>query len=207
MAEAVVEIENLGVRLAGYPVFSGVDLTVPAGEIVAVLGDIGAGKTTLLKVLAGKVPIESGTVAMLGRSPADPSLGTDVVLVAGEPEWEPGASVLQILELARMQVDDIPESWPIPPRVMESFNLADRVDDQPYTLSQGLRQRLALAAAFCRPSRVLLLDDPEFGLDAIFRPMLADILAGYAARGGTIVMGTHDLDLAVAAKARTFSID
>jgi ABC-type multidrug transport system ATPase subunit len=206
VAEHTVEVVGLSVRLAGYPVFSDVNLTVPPGEIVAVLGDIGSGKSTLLKVLAGKVPFD-GTVRVLGRAPDDPSLETEVTLVAGEPEWEPGASVLQILELARQQVDDIPDSWPIPPRVMEAFALADRVDDQPYTLSQGLRQRLALAAGFCRPSKVLLVDDPEFGLDQTFRPVLAEILQGYAARGGSIVMGTHDLDLAVAAKARTFSID
>lgn len=204
--ENVVEAVGLSVRLAGYPVFSDVNLTVPPGEIVAVLGDIGSGKSTLLKVLAGKVPFD-GTVRVLGRAPDDPSLETEVALVAGETEWEPGATVLQILELARARVDDIPDSWPIPPRVMEAFALADRVDDQPYTLSQGLRQRLALAAGFCRPSKVLLVDDPEFGLDQTFRPMLAEILQGYAARGGAIVMGTHDLDLAVAAKARTFSID
>lgn len=207
MSEPVVKALGLSVRLDGFPVFNDVDLTVPAGEIVAVLGDIGSGKSTLLKALAGKVPAATGSVWILGRPADDPSLETDVVLVAGEPQWEPGANVLQILELARQQVDDIPDSWPIPPRVMETFALADRVNDEPYTLSQGLRQRLALAAGFCRPSRLMLIDDPEFGLDEKFRPVLAELLAGYAARGGTIVMGTHDLDLAVAAKARTFSID
>lgn len=203
--DLVVQAVDLSVRLSGYPVFSDVDLSVPPGEIVAVLGDIGAGKTTLLKVLAGAVPF-SGTVEVLGRAPDDPSLENEVALVAGEPEWEPGATVLQVLELARQRFD-VPDSWPIPPRVMEAFALSDRVDDQPYTLSQGLRQRLALAAGLCRPSRLLLVDDPEFGLDETFRPVLAEILAGYAARGGAVVMGTHDLDLAVAAKARTFSID
>ncbi|MGQ0844772.1 MAG: ABC transporter ATP-binding protein [Sporichthyaceae bacterium] len=205
--DKVVEVANLDVRLGGYPVFAGVDVTVPAGEILAVLGDIGSGKTTLLKVLGGVVPFESGSVRVLGRDPKDPSLPAEVVLVAGEPDWEPGATVLQILELARLQVEDLPEDWPIPPRVLETFELAHRADDEPFKLSQGLRQRLALARAFCRPSRLLLIDDPEFGLDERFRPLLAELLSGYAARGGTVVLGTHDLDLAVAAKARTFSLD
>ncbi|MGQ0464259.1 MAG: ABC transporter ATP-binding protein [Sporichthyaceae bacterium] len=203
----IVEAVGLGVRLSGYPVFHGVDLTVPEGEILAVLGDIGAGKSTLLKVLGGTVPASSGTVSVLGRAPEDPTLASEVALVAGEPEWEPGASVLQVLELARMAADDVPDDWPLPPRVMEAFGLDSRVDDQPFTLSQGLRQRLALAAGFCRPSRLLLVDDPEFGLDERFRPVLAEILRGYVARGGTVVLGTHDLDLAVMAKARTFSLD
>jgi ABC-2 type transport system ATP-binding protein len=205
--DKVVEVANLDVRLGGYPVFAGVDVTVPAGEILAVLGDIGSGKTTLLKVLGGAAPIDAGTVRVLGRAPEDPSLPADVVLVAGEPDWEPGASVLQLLELARLQVDDVPADWPIPLRVLETFELASRADDEPFKLSQGLRQRLALARAFCRPSQLLLIDDPEFGLDERFRPLLAEILRGYVAGGGTVVLGTHDLDLAYSAKARTFSLD
>jgi ABC-type multidrug transport system ATPase subunit len=205
--EPVVDVAGLSVRIDDFLVFSDVDLIVPAGEIVAVLGDIGSGKTTLLKVLAGKQPAASGGVWVMGLPPDDPDLEPDVVLVAGDPEWESGASALQLVERARQAVDDVPDSFPSPRQVLETFALADRADDEPYTLSQGLRQRLALATAFARPSRLLLIDDPEFGLDPMFRPVLAEILADYAARGGTIVMGTHDLDLAVAAKARTFSID
>jgi ABC-2 type transport system ATP-binding protein len=205
--EPAIEARGLGVRLGGYPVFSGLDLSVNAGDTLAVLGSIGAGKTTLLRLLAGRVAPSAGTVRVLGLPPDDPALARDVALVDGEPEWEPGATVLQVLELARMAADVDDDTWPIPPRVMEAFGLEPRVDDLPFTLSQGLRQRLSLAAAFCRPSKVLLVDDPEFGLDAEFRPLLAEIFLGYAARGGTVVMGTHDLDLALAAKARTIAID
>ncbi|HEX3827401.1 MAG TPA: ABC transporter ATP-binding protein [Sporichthyaceae bacterium] len=204
---AVISAQGLGVRLGGYPVFSGIDLEVPPGETVAVLGGIGAGKSTLLRVLAGLVPPSSGTVRVLDLAPDDPALARDVVLAAGEPEWEPGANVLQVLELARMAADFDDPTWPVPSRVCEAFGLESREADPALTLSQGLRQRLALAAAFCRPSRLLLVDDPEFGLDAGFRPVLAEILLGYAERGGTVVMATHDLDLAVAAKARTLALD
>lgn len=205
--DAVVDACDLDVHLGGFPVFTGVNVTVPQGEILAVLGDIGSGKSTLLKVLAGLVPAAAGTVRVLGRAPADPSLESEVVLVAGEPQWEPGSTVAQVLELARQRAEDVPDDWPIPTRIVATFELESRVGDQPYTLSQGLRQRLALAAGLSRPSRLLLVDDPEFGLDERFRPLLAEILRGYAARGGTVVLGTHDLDLAVSAKARTFSID
>jgi ABC-type multidrug transport system ATPase subunit len=203
-----IEATGLGVRLGGFPVLSDVNLTVAPGEIVAVLGGIGAGKTTLLRVLGGEVAPSSGSVRVLGHPPAEAATSGEVVLVCGEPTWEPGAGVLQVLELARMAGEDVKDdTWPIPPRVMEAFELDDRCDDQPHTLSQGLRHRLALAAAFCRPSRLLLIDDPEFGLDERFRPLLADILRGYADRGGAAVLGTHDLDLAVAAQARTVALD
>jgi ABC-type multidrug transport system ATPase subunit len=203
-----IEATGLGVRLGGYPVFKDVNLTVAPGEIVAVLGGIGSGKTTLLRVLGGKLEPGAGSVRVLGGTPTEAMATGGVVLVDGEPAWEPGATVLQVLELARMAGEEVTDdTWPIPPRVMEAFELDGRVDDQPHTLSQGLRQRLALAAAFCRPSELLLIDDPEFGLDDRFRPMLADILRGYADRGATVVLGTHDLDLAVGAQARTFALD
>jgi ABC-type multidrug transport system ATPase subunit len=203
---AVVSAQGVGVRLGGYPVFAGLNLSVEAGEVVAVLGDIGSGKSTLLRLLAGQIPTDTGTLRVLDHAPDDPEVAPHVILTAGEPEWEPGANVLQVLELSRMAGEE-DDSWPLPPRVCEAFGLEKREQDQPYTLSQGLRQRLSLAAAFCKPSRLLLIDDPEFGLDAQFRPVLAEILLGYAARGGTVVMATHDLDLAVGAKARTLSLD
>jgi ABC-2 type transport system ATP-binding protein len=203
-----IEVTGLGVRLGGYPVLKNVNLTVAPGEIVAVLGGIGSGKTTLLRVLGGEIAPDTGSVQVLGGPPAQAMAGGRVVLVTGEPAWEPGATVLQVLELARMAGEDVADdTWPIPPRVMEAFELHGRVDDQPHMLSQGLRQRLALAAAFCRPSELLLIDDPEFGLDERFRPLLADILRGYADRGATVVLGTHDLDLAVGAQARTFALE
>jgi ABC-type multidrug transport system ATPase subunit len=202
-----ISAAGLGVRLGGYSVFSGLDLQVARGEVLAVLGDIGAGKSTLLRVLSGQVAPSAGTVRVLGLAPDDPALARDVALAAGEPEWEAGAGVLQVLELARMAADVDDESWPLPPRVCEAFGLQSRERDLPFTLSQGLRQRLALAVAFCRPSRVMLVDDPEFGLDAEFRPVLAEILVGYTERGGTVVMATHDLDLALAVKARPLALD
>ncbi|WP_279510013.1 ABC transporter ATP-binding protein [Actinomadura sp. 7K507] len=69
---------------------------------------------------------------------------------------------------------------------------ADCADRPAFSLSTGQRQRLSLAMALLRPSLVLLLDEPERGLDAAFRERLAGLLAEYAAEGGTVVMVTHD---------------
>jgi ABC-type multidrug transport system ATPase subunit len=204
----VIEAKGLGLELGGYPILTGLDLSVAAGEIVAVLGDIGTGKTTFLRVLGGRIPPSSGLLHVLGREPRDDEeYRRDVVLAAGEAEWEPGATVQQQLEIARLAAEPFAETWPIPPELLEAFNIADRADADPMTLSQGLRQRLSLARALSRPSRVLLIDDPEFGLDTDFRPKLASLLTGYAARGGTVVMGTHDLELSTATGAREFSLD
>ncbi|MEV4093058.1 ABC transporter ATP-binding protein [Streptosporangium saharense] len=90
---------------------------------------------------------------------------------------------------------------------LAAFDLEGRADLHPLTLSTGQRQRVSLATALVRPSRLLLLDEPERGLDTAFRDRLADILREYAVRGGTVVMATHDLGLAEACGARLVRLE
>ncbi|WP_344948614.1 heme ABC exporter ATP-binding protein CcmA [Actinomadura miaoliensis] len=201
----IIEARDVTVELAGAVVLDGVDLAAGRGEIVAVAGDNGAGKTTLLRCLAGLQPRAAGEVGVLGRPPADaPDFWRDVALVGDEPAWYPGLSVLEHLELmasvhdgARMGAEE----------ALEPFGLTGRRDMAPVAMSTGQRQRLSLAMALLRPSRVLLLDEPERGLDAAFRMRLASILAAYAAAGGTVVMATHDPAMAKAAGARLVRLE
>ncbi|WP_235017910.1 ABC transporter ATP-binding protein [Thermomonospora echinospora] len=179
-------------------------LRVDRGDIVAVVGENGAGKSTLLRCLAGLQPGVSGQVVVFARPPADePGFWRDVALVGDEPAWYPGLTVREHLELmpavhgaARMGVD----------AALETFGLAGQGDRAPLALSTGQRQRLLLAMALIRPSRLLLLDEPERGLDPAFRERLAASLCEYAEEGGTVVMATHDLQLAESTRARRLTL-
>ncbi|GII75571.1 ABC transporter ATP-binding protein [Sphaerisporangium rufum] len=190
----------MDVELAGRTVLRGVDLAAAPGEIVAVLGENGVGKSTLLRCLAGLQPPAAGELGVLGRPPADePAFWREVVLAADEPAWYPGLSVREHLELmhavhgaARLEVG----------AALDAFELAGRGDVSPLALSTGQRQRLCLAMVLLRPSRLLLLDEPERGLDTAFRRRLGSYLAGYAATGGAVVMATHDPALADAVATR-----
>jgi ABC-type multidrug transport system ATPase subunit len=185
-------------------VLDGIDLTVVATEIVAVTGVNGAGKSTLLSCLAGLRRPAGGTVSVLGGPPRDTAgFWRDVALVADQPTWYPGLTVRELLELVRMTHEPV-RGWCLPAdRLIEVFGLAERADASPLSLSSGQRQRLSLAAALARPSRLLLLDEPEQSLDEGFRLDLATLLRQeYAGSGGTVIMATHDHDFVVAAAAR-----
>jgi ABC-2 type transport system ATP-binding protein len=184
-------------------VLEDVDLTVADREIVAVTGVNGAGKSTLLSCLAGLHRPAAGTVTVLGSPPRDnAAFWRAVALVADQPTWYPGLTVREHLELVRMTHEPI-GGWCRPAdELIDTFGLSARADAVPIDLSSGQRQRLSLAAALARPSRLLLLDEPEQSLDPGFRQDLAGLLLEYTGHGGTVVMATHDLDFAAAAGAR-----
>ncbi|MEV4242392.1 ABC transporter ATP-binding protein [Streptosporangium canum] len=200
MPTPIITARDIEVDLGGNPVLRDVGLTAVPGEIVAVIGANGAGKSTLLRCLAGLQLPASGELDVLGGPPRDDSaFWRDVVLVGDEPAWYPGLTVREHLELMR--------AVHTPPRLevdaaLGLFDLERRADASPLTLSTGQRQRLSLANALLRPSRLLLLDEPERGLDSTFRQHLATILREYATAGGTVIMATHDLRLAEATLAR-----
>ncbi|MFB4315946.1 ATP-binding cassette domain-containing protein [Actinomadura sp. 21ATH] len=203
MSETIIAVRGLAVEPGGVRVLGGFELAAAPGDVVAVTGVNGAGKSTLLRCLAGLQRPAAGELDVLGRPPADePAFWRDVVLVADEPAWYPGLSVREHLDLMGA-VHGSPRMGT--GAALDLFALAGRGDMAPLSMSTGQRQRLSLAMGLVRPSRVLLLDEPERGLDPAFRGRLADILAGYAAEGGTVVMATHDLDLA--GRARRVTLD
>lgn len=185
-------------------VLEGIDLMLTVGEIVAVTGVNGVGKSTLLSCLAGFRRLAAGTVTVLGGPPRDDAaFWRAVTLVADQPTWYPGLTVREHLELVRMTHEPV-TGWCLEPdELIETFSLSARADASPLSLSSGQRQRLSLAAALARPSKLLLLDEPEQSLDEGFRQELAGLLrSGYADNGGTVIMATHDHEFAEAAGSR-----
>lgn len=208
MAESVVAVRGLRMAYGDVVVLADVDLTVTTGEIVALTGVNGAGKSTLLSALAGLRRPAEGTVSVLGGPPRDDAaFWRAVAIVADQPTWYPGLTVRELLELVRMTHEPV-SGWCLPADTLVAvFGLAARADASPLSLSSGQRQRLSLAAALARPSRLLLLDEPEQSLDAGFRLELATLLREeYAAGGGTVVMATHDHEFAVSAGARIVAL-
>ena len=200
-----------GLRASYGPVvvLDDVDFAAAQGEVVAITGVNGAGKSTLLTCLAGLRKPSGGVIEVLGDAPRDtPAFWRQVVFVADLPTWYPGLTVREHLELVRL-TNAPADGWSMDADdLVDAFGLAARADAVPLTLSSGQRQRLSLACALARPSRLLLLDEPEQSLDTGFRGELARLLADeYAPSGGTVIMATHDLGFAAAADARQVQIE
>ncbi|GAA2390945.1 hypothetical protein Cme02nite_14200 [Catellatospora methionotrophica] len=194
----VVVARDLSVQLGGGTVLDRVHLTADPGQIVAVQGVNGCGKSTLLRCLSGLLRPGSGEVEVLGGPPSgDPAFWRQVGLLAEEPAWYPGLTVREHLALVALTHG---VTTPVD-RALADFELTARAAASPLALSAGQRQRLALAATMARPSRLLLLDEPEQKLDAGFRDRLAAMLRAYAHAGGTVVLATHDAALVAAMDA------
>ncbi len=180
------------------PVLAGVDLAVPAGGIVALIGPNGCGKSTLLRVIAGLLSPSSGEALLDGVriTEPDPRIG----LVFQEPRllpWRSAAdNITYPLELA---------DWPATRRATRLAALIEMVDldpaattARPSELSGGMRQRVALARALALEPEVLLLDEPFSALDALTRERFdLELLRLWDRAAPTIVLVTHSIAEAI----------
>src|ERR1700735_1438384 len=139
-------------------VLEDIELTVAAGEGVALTGGNGVGKSRLLSCLAGFRHQAEGTVSVLGGPPCDNAeFWRSVAIVADQPTWYPGLTVRELLELVLMTYQPV-RGWCLPAaELVEIFGLSARADASPLSLSSGQRQRLSLAAALARPRGLLPL--------------------------------------------------
>ncbi|TDB88998.1 ABC transporter ATP-binding protein, partial [Actinomadura sp. 7K534] len=176
-------------------VLDGLDLTVPAGSLAAVLGPSGCGKTTLLRVIAGFLRAGAGTVAVGDRLLAGP--GTHVPperrrigIVPQEGALFPHLSVARNVAFG---VADRAARRRRAAEMLDLVGLAGYGDRMPHELSGGQQQRVALARALAPEPALVLLDEPFNALDSALRAgVRADIRAALRATGATAVLVTHD---------------
>jgi NitT/TauT family transport system ATP-binding protein len=179
------------------PVLDGIDLHVPTGGIVAIVGPSGSGKSTLLRLIAGLLVPDSGTVGVGGRpvSGPDPAVG----LVFQEPRLLPWRNAIDNvaypLELAGMpRAERRTRAW----ELMAMVGLAGFEEALPSQLSGGMAQRVGVARALSLEPRVLLLDEPFGALDALTRDQLdGEVLRLWERLGSTILVVTHSIPEAV----------
>ncbi|MFJ6656831.1 energy-coupling factor ABC transporter ATP-binding protein [Streptomyces sp. NPDC091377] len=188
----------------GPDVLTGLDFAVREGRALALLGRNGSGKTTLMRLLSGGLRPGAGEVVADGRTVSYDRKGltrlrTTVQLVVQDPDDQLfAASVGQDVSFGPLNLG-LPDDE-VRARVARSLAALDitALADRPtHLLSYGQRKRTAIAGAVAMRPRVLILDEPTAGLDPDGQERLLATLEGLRAGGTTVVMATHDVDLAL----------
>jgi heme ABC exporter ATP-binding subunit CcmA len=195
-SHADIELEGVTRRFGPLIALAPLDLTLPTGSSVAVMGANGAGKTTLLRVIAGLAAPTSGRVRIAGidRAHAGPGLRALLGYVGHERMLYGELTVRENLAF-HAALQGLPRH--VVDEAAATFELTRVLDRPVRTLSRGNTQRAALARALLHDPRVLLLDEPYTGLDLASADRLTELLATLHRRGRTIVMTVHDAAQAV----------
>jgi simple sugar transport system ATP-binding protein len=198
----LLTLRGIGKRFPGVVALDGVDFTVRAGEIHALLGENGAGKSTLIKVLTGVYAADSGSISLAGQSiaPDSPSEAEEngISTVYQEVNLVPSLSIAENLCLGRQPGRFGFINWPATRRhartALARLGLDLDVDQELGHLSVALQQMVAIARALDRKARLLILDEPTASLDEKEVADLFAIMRQLRSEGLGIVFVTHFLD-------------
>jgi heme ABC exporter ATP-binding subunit CcmA len=189
----------------GVPVLRGARLRISAGEVVLVTGPNGAGKTTLLRALAGLLPLAAGRGSVLGH-PLPEAAARVRRAVAFVGHETPCYDDLPIRANLRFAAAAAGRAARAGEEVAEAVGLGAVLDRPCGRLSAGQRRRCGLAVGLLRRSRLLLLDEPHASLDSDGRAFVDDVVHAAAARGGAVVVVSHEPGAARAAADRELSV-
>jgi putative ABC transport system ATP-binding protein len=192
----------------GFTALHHIDLRLPAGEFVAVVGKSGSGKSTLLNLLAGidrptagEVRVGNVPVHALGESALAAWRGRNVGVVFQFFQLLP---TLTVLENVTLPMDLCGTRRPAEAReralaLLADVGVADQAQKLPSVLSGGQQQRAAIARALANDPALLVADEPTGNLDSQTTESVLDLLVGLTRRGKTVVMVTHERDMAAIA--------
>ncbi len=201
-AAPLLQLRGMGKRFPGVVALSGVDFTVRAGEIHALLGENGAGKSTLIKVLTGVYTADEGEARLAGRviRPSSPkeAEGLGISTVYQEVNLIPALSIAENIALGRQPGRFGFLNWPAIRRqakaALERLDIHCDVGAELGSLSVALQQMVAIARALDLKARLLVLDEPTASLDEKEVEELFAVMKRLRAEGLGIVFVTHFLD-------------
>ena len=228
-ADSAISAVGLRKDYGDRSVLRGVDVSIPWGQTAVLFGPNGAGKTTLLRILAGLARPDAGDVQIAGLRMRR-SGGRARTLVGFVGHQTLLYNDLTCRENLRFYaklyaVDRLPGGVNrLPGRVdrrsggvdllsgrvdhvLEQLNLADRADRRVRTLSHGMQKRLSVARAILHEPVVLLLDEPESGLDTDSVAALGDLLKDWSASGKSALLTTHSAEIGTAWADRVLTLE
>ena len=198
----MLKIQQLRVSYGGIQALRGIDLEVPDGKIVTLIGANGAGKSTTLRTISGLVKAESGSIQWNGEEllgkPIDKIISAGIAM---SPEGRRVFADLTVLEnlieapIAHQQVtrkEAIARAY----ELLDVVGLRNKADAWSRHLSGGQQQRIAIARALALNPRVILFDEPTSALDPELVGEVLDVIKKLARSGTTLVVVTHEIGFA-----------
>jgi heme ABC exporter ATP-binding subunit CcmA len=190
-----IEVKNLTKFFDNHPALDGIDLTVEPGETLAIFGPNGAGKTTLIKILASIMKASAGEVFINGfdiKHNAE-DVRSQIGIVSHQTFLYNNLTAYEnLLFYSRMY--DVADSKQRIYQVVSMVGMQLRMHDRISTLSRGMQQRLSIARCLIHKPSIILLDEPETGLDQQAISMLWGALKEDGVKKRTIVFTSHSLE-------------
>lgn len=171
------------------------DLLVPPGQRLALLGHNGSGKTTFIKMAAGLLEPSGGDVTVEGEPAGSLEARALLSYVPDEPVLYDDLSVLEHIEFT-CRLHGCEDWEDRAERLLDELGIAGRAEDLPSRFSRGMRQKTSIVLALVRPFAVLVVDEPFVGLDPPGREAFVNLMEEAAGGGATVVVATHQLDYA-----------
>jgi len=195
----MIELRNVTKKFGSLTAVDDITLTVPKGESFGFLGPNGAGKTTTIKMMAGLFAPTSGRITIGGydvvKDPMDAK--RCISYVPDQPflyDKLTGREFLYFIGgLYRMEKKAVARKIE---ELVEHFEIGDWVDKRTEDYSQGMKQRVTIAASFVHEPKVLIIDEPMIGLDPRSAKIVRETLRGKVKEGVSIFMSTHSLPIA-----------
>jgi manganese/zinc/iron transport system ATP- binding protein len=193
-----IEVTDLTVAYQDKPVLWDIDVTVPAGVLMAIVGPNGAGKTTLIKAILGLLKPVAGQIVIEGKPYRERRESVGYVPQRGSVDWDFPTSVLDVVMMGRYGA----LGWVKRPGRAErelaldaltKVGMRDYAGRQISQLSGGQQQRVFLARALVQDARLYLMDEPFQGVDATTERAIIELLRELRAVGKTVVAVHHDL--------------
>jgi manganese/zinc/iron transport system ATP- binding protein len=198
---APLEIHDLTVAYHKKPVLWGVDLEVPAGQLIGIIGPNGAGKSTLIKACMGLLPTQSGWVKVFGQPLADAPTRVGYVPQRESVDWDFPVSVMDVVLMGRygrlgLMRRPGKEDREIARECLDRVKLLPYANRQISNLSGGQQQRVFLARALAQQADLYFMDEPFVGVDAATETAIVSVLGELRDQGKTLLVVHHDLPTA-----------
>jgi polar amino acid transport system ATP-binding protein len=211
---AVVRLTAVEKRFGALKVLRGVTLTVPKGQVVAVIGPSGSGKSTMLRCINGLEQVDAGEIwvegeRVTGATAELPRLRRKIGMVFQHFNLFPHMSVIHNVAIGPIMVLRIPkrEAYDLARRLLARVGLSDKADAAPYQLSGGQQQRVAIARALAMEPSLMLFDEPTSALDPELVNEVLRVMRELAHQGMTMIVVTHELSFAEHAASRLVMFD